>query len=156
MLVVNIFLNVVNTASRTVLERHVGWCNHCASWGAKTQCGIDVTSVVLINSILFYFLFYFYFLFSTFLKLKYVFKMCILINSVFNSNLLLIWGCNLAINKASLILRLLTLHTIASILMEKLLSLFLSMEWGCTYVELFFNSYVVEFDCTSYIKIIAF
>ena len=49
-----------------------------------------------------------------------------MIDSVFNSNLLLIWGCNLAINKASLILRLPTLRTIASILMEKL-SLFLHL-----------------------------
>ena len=47
-----------------------------------------------------------------------------MIYSVFNSNLLLIWGWNLAINKAFLILRLLTLCTITSILMEKLLSLF--------------------------------
>ena len=38
-----------------------------------------------------------------------------------NSNLLLTFGCNLAINKASLILRLPTLRTIASILMKKLL-----------------------------------
>ena len=42
-----------------------------------------------------------------------------MIYSESNSNLLLIWGCNLSINKASLILRLPTLHTIASILMEK-------------------------------------
>ena len=49
-----------------------------------------------------------------------------MIYSVFNSNLLLIWGCNLAINKASLILRLPTLCTIASVLMEKL-SLFLHL-----------------------------
>ena len=48
-----------------------------------------------------------------------------MIYSVSNSNLLLIWGCNLAINKASLILRLPILHTITFILMEKLLSLFL-------------------------------
>ena len=33
-----------------------------------------------------------------------------MIYSVFNSNLLLIWGCNLAISKASLILRLPNLH----------------------------------------------
>ena len=45
---------------------------------------------------------------------------------VFNSNQMLIWGCNLAINKASLILRLQTLRTIVSILMEKL-SLFLHL-----------------------------
>ena len=45
----------------------------------------------------------------------------------FNSNLLLIWGCNLAIDKASSILRLPTLQTIASILMENLLSLFLHL-----------------------------
>ena len=50
-----------------------------------------------------------------------------MIYSVFNSNVLLICGCNLAINKASLILRLLTLRTIAFILMEKLLSLFLDL-----------------------------
>ena len=50
-----------------------------------------------------------------------------MIYSVYNSNLLLIWGCNLAINKASLILRLPTLRTIAFILMEKLLSLFLHL-----------------------------
>ena len=48
-----------------------------------------------------------------------------MIYSVSNSNLLLIWGCNLAINKASLILKLPTLPTIASISMEKLLSIFL-------------------------------
>ena len=47
-----------------------------------------------------------------------------MIYSVLNSNLLLIGGCNLAINKASLNLRLPTLHTIASILMEKLLIIF--------------------------------
>ena len=35
-----------------------------------------------------------------------------MIYSVFNSNLLLIWGCNEAINKISLILRLPTLRTI--------------------------------------------
>ena len=34
-----------------------------------------------------------------------------MIDSVFNSNLLLIWGCHLAINKASLILRLSTLRS---------------------------------------------
>ena len=45
-----------------------------------------------------------------------------MIYSVFNSNLLLIWGCNLAINEASLILRLPTLRTIASILMGRGLS----------------------------------
>ena len=50
-----------------------------------------------------------------------------MIYSVFNSNLQLIWGCNLIIYKASLILRLPTLRTIASILMEKLLSLFLHL-----------------------------
>ena len=44
--------------------------------------------------------------------------------SVFNSNLLLIWECNLAINKASLILR---LPTQRSIQMEKLSSLFLHL-----------------------------
>ena len=43
-----------------------------------------------------------------------------MIYSVFNSNLLLSWGCDLAINKASLILRLPTLRTITFILMEKL------------------------------------
>ena len=41
-----------------------------------------------------------------------------MIYSVFNSNLLLIRGCNLAINKAFLILRLPTLRSIVSILME--------------------------------------
>ena len=35
-----------------------------------------------------------------------------MIYSVFNSNLLLIWERNLAINKASLILRLPTLHSL--------------------------------------------
>ena len=44
-----------------------------------------------------------------------------MVYSVFNSNLLLIWGCNLAINKASLILRLWTLRPIVSILMEKII-----------------------------------
>ena len=39
-----------------------------------------------------------------------------MIYSVFNSNLLLIRGCKLTINKASLILRLQILLTIASIL----------------------------------------
>ena len=47
---------------------------------------------------------------------------------VFNSNLVLIWGCNEAINKACLILRLPILHTIA--LMEKLSSLFLYLIKG--------------------------
>ena len=50
-----------------------------------------------------------------------------MIYSVFNSNLHLIWGRHLAINKAYLILRLPTLRTIASILMGKLLSLFLDL-----------------------------
>ena len=50
-----------------------------------------------------------------------------MIYSVSNSNLLLIWECNLVINKTSLILRLPTLRTIASILMEKLRSLFLHL-----------------------------
>ena len=45
-----------------------------------------------------------------------------MIYSVFNSNLLLIWRCNLVINKASLILR---LRNIASVLLGKLLSLLL-------------------------------
>ena len=52
----NFFLNVVNMVS-------------CG--GIQIPCGIDVTSVVLINFILFYFIF---------LKLKYVFKMYMLIN----------------------------------------------------------------------------
>ena len=56
-----------------------------------------------------------------FSKLNYVIKMCMVINDIF-----IIWGCNLTINKASLILRLPTLFTIASILMEQLLSLFLT------------------------------
>ena len=79
-----------------------------------------------------------------------------MIYSVFNSNLLLIWGCNLAINKASLILRLPTLYTIAFKLMENFLSLFLHlikcmfMEWGCMFVEVFFNSDVKGPGCTSY------
>ena len=51
----------------------------------------------------------------------------LIIYLVFNSNLLLIWGCNLAINKTSLILRLPTLRTIAYILMEKLLLIFLHL-----------------------------
>ena len=50
-----------------------------------------------------------------------------MIYSAFNSNLMLIWGCNLTINKASLVLRLPTLRTNASILMEKLLSLILHL-----------------------------
>ena len=50
-----------------------------------------------------------------------------MIYSVFNSNLLLIRWCNLAINKVSLILRLPTLCTIASILMEKLSLLLLHL-----------------------------
>ena len=74
---------------------------------------------------------------------------------IFNSNLLLIWGCNLAINKASLILRLPTLRTTASILMEKLLSLFLPLI-KCLWNEVFFYSDVEGSDCTSYIKIMAF
>ena len=87
-------------------------CKHGVTWDVKTLCGINVTSIFLINFILL--LFYFI------SKLKYVFKMCMLmIYSVFNSNLLLIWGCNLAINKASLILRQPTLCTIVSILMGK-------------------------------------
>ena len=47
-----------------------------------------------------------------------------MIYSVYNSNLLLIWGSNLAINKATLILKLPILCTVDSILMEKLLSLY--------------------------------
>ena len=46
-----------------------------------------------------------------------------MIYSVFNFNQLLICGCNLVIKIASFILRLPTLRTIASILMEKLLLL---------------------------------
>ena len=48
---------------------------------------------------------------------------------VFNSNLLLIWGCNLAINKASLILRLPTLCTIASM---GFFIFYPSNSWRCT------------------------
>ena len=48
-----------------------------------------------------------------------------MIYSVFNSNQLLIWGYNFAIKEAFLILRLPTLRTITSILIGKLLSLFL-------------------------------
>ena len=59
LLEVQIFLNVINMVSRGVLECHVGCCNH----------GIDVTSVVLINFILFS-------------KPKYVFKICMLINDI--------------------------------------------------------------------------
>ena len=65
MLEVQIFLNVVNMVSRRVLERHVGCCNHGATWGVRMPCRIDVTSVVQINLILFHFilfLFYFYFI----------------------------------------------------------------------------------------------
>jgi len=47
--------------------------------------------------------------------------------SVFNSNLLFILGPNLAINKLSRILRLPMFRIIASILTEKLLSLFLHL-----------------------------
>ena len=83
-----------------------------------------------------------------------------MINSVFNYCQLIIWGCDLAINKAYLILRLPTLRTIASILMEKLLSLFsfnlIYMEWRCMCVELFFNLDVEGYDCSSYLKIMAF
>ena len=53
---VQIFWDVVNMVSRGVLERHVGCCNHGATWGVLTPCGIDVTSVVQINFILFYFI----------------------------------------------------------------------------------------------------
>ena len=72
--------------------------------------------------------------------------------SVFNSNLLFILGPNLAINKLSRILRLPMFRIIASILTEKLLSLFLHlinffMEWGCTCVDMFFNSNVERSDC---------
>ena len=84
-----------------------------------------------------------------------------MIYSVFNSNLLLIWGCNLAINKASLILRLSTLHTITCILMEKLLSLFLHLikylcnddacALRCPLILMWRGS-----DCASYVKIMAF
>ena len=77
MLDVPIFSDVVNMVSRGVLKRHVGCCNHGATWGVKKPCGIDVTSVILINFILFLFLFYF-------LKLKYVFRMCMLINDIFS------------------------------------------------------------------------
>ena len=85
-----------------------------------------------------------------------------MIYSVFNYILLLIWEWNLAINKASLILRLPTLHTIASILMEKLLSLFLRLIkclWNedarmlmCSLI-LMWRSLIVR---TSNIKIMAF
>ena len=51
----------------------------------------------------------------------------LMIYSVFNSNLLSICWSNLTINKASLILRLPKLRTIASISMEKLLSLCLPL-----------------------------
>ena len=50
-----------------------------------------------------------------------------MIYSVFDSHQLLIWGCNLAIKKASVILRLSPLRTITSILMEKFLWLFLHL-----------------------------
>ena len=80
---------------------------------------------------------------------------------VFNSNLLLIWGCNLAIKKASWILRLPTLRAIASILMENLLSLFLHLIkslWiedasvlRCSLILMWMG-----FDWISYLKIMAF
>ena len=79
-----------------------------------------------------------------------------MIYSVFNSNLLLICLCNLTINKASLILRLPTLRTIASILMEKLFLHLIKCLWNEDACVLFFSSDVEGFDCTSYIKIMAF
>ena len=62
---------------------------------------------------------------------------------VSNSNLLLIWGCNSA-----------------TILMEEIIMIRIAfhqmfIEWGCTSVEMFFNSYVEESDCASPIKIMA-
>ena len=80
-----------------------------------------------------------------------------MIYSVFNSNILLLWRSNLAINKTFFILRLPTLRTIASILMEKIVIITFAfnkmfMEWGCTYVEVFFNSEEEEPDYASYIK----
>ena len=79
MLKVQIYFNIVNMVLCEVLECHVGCCNHGAMWGVEMPCRIDITSYVLINFILFYshLLFLFYFIF---LKLKYVFKMCKLIN----------------------------------------------------------------------------
>ena len=53
MLDVKIVLDVVNMVSCGVLKCHVGCCNHGARWGVYAPCGIDVTSVVLINFILF-------------------------------------------------------------------------------------------------------
>ena len=84
-----------------------------------------------------------------------------MIYSVVISNLLLIWELSLSINQVSLILRLPTLHTIASILMEKLLSLFFcicSSGYGMRmYVSwVFFNSDMEGSDFTSYIKVLAF
>ena len=60
--------------------------------------------------------------------------------SVFNSNLLLICGYYLAINKAILIFRIPTIRNITFILMENLLTLFLLliimfMELRCAFVE---------------------
>ena len=78
-----------------------------------------------------------------------------MIYSVFNSNVLLIWGSNLAIIKTSLMLRLPALRTIASILMGKLLSLFLHFI-KCFCFEALFNSDVEVSDCSSYIILMAF
>ena len=55
--------------SRGVLECYVLCCNHGAMWGVLMPCGRDMTSVVLINFIIFFsFLFLFLFNLNMYLK----------------------------------------------------------------------------------------
>ena len=124
---------VKSTSSETFLNEHDIGCsnflghNKHVTWGVRTPwCCMGCLNVIQNRRDfscpnLFYFILFYFFYLNMYLNC-----VCwLMIYSVFNSNLLLIWGCNLAINKASLILRLPTLCTIASILMEKLLFLHL-------------------------------
>ena len=38
---------------RGMLERYLGYCSHGVTWSVKTPCRRDVTSVVLINFIIY-------------------------------------------------------------------------------------------------------
>ena len=84
-----------------------------------------------------------------------------MIYSVSNSNLLIIWGRNFAINKTYLIMRLLILRTVASILIEKMFIITFAfnqmfIEWRHACVEVFFNFDVEGSDSISDVNIMAF
>ena len=106
----SLFLEVVIMVSFGVLKRHAGCYNHsdlvCLNVMRNKP---DLSGPNQLHLIFFLFL-----NLNTYLK-------CVrssMIYSVFNSNLLLLCGCNLALDKASIKLRQPTVHIIASISME--------------------------------------